>query len=123
MPSIIQKRLYNTVQVFWLDKERLMLNVLAAVHDLTQSRKEVKRVILFGSIAENRGLPSSDVDVLVEVDASQHRFLDRSVHFQKYFENIGLGVDLFVYTEEETRKHTIPLANSALKTGKILFKR
>ena len=83
----------------------------------------MKRVILFGSIAENRGLPSSDVDVLVEVNVSQHRFLDRSMPFQKYFGNIGLGVDLFVYTEEEIRGNTIPLANAALKTGKILFKR
>jgi len=36
---------------------------------------------------------------------------------------VGLGVDLFVYTEEEIERYNIPLANSAMKKGKILFKR
>lgn len=123
MPSVIQKKSYNSVKVFWLNKELLETNILNAVNTLVDNRLEVKKVILFGSIAENRGLPSSDVDILIVVKESKDRFLDRALCFQSYFEDVGLGVDLFVYTEEEITKHNIPLVNSAMKKGKILFKR
>lgn len=123
MPSVIQKKSYNSVKVFWLNKELLETNILNAVNTLVDNRLEVKKVILFGSIAENRGLPSSDVDILIVVKESKDSFLDRALCFQSYFEDVGLGVDLFVYTEEEITKHNIPMANSAMKKGKILFKR
>ena len=123
MPSVIQKRLYNSVKVFWLDKDQLKLNIANAVNNLVHTCDEVKKVILFGSIAENRGLPSSDVDILIVVSESKHRFLDRIPQYQNYFDKVGLGVDLFVYTEKEIVKNNIPLVNSAMKKGKILFKR
>lgn len=123
MPSVIQKKSYNSVKVFWLNKDLLDINIIKAVNNLVHNRQEVKKVILFGSIAENRGLPSSDVDILIVVKESKYRFLDRALYFQSYFEDIGLGVDLFVYTEEEIEKNTIPLVSSAIKKGKILFKR
>ena len=77
MPSVNQKRLYNSVKVFWLDKDQLKLNIANAVNNLVHTCDEVKKVILFGSVAENRGLPSSDVDILIVVSESKHRFLDR----------------------------------------------
>ncbi|MDN3513290.1 MAG: nucleotidyltransferase domain-containing protein [Candidatus Brocadia sp.] len=121
MQSVIQKRSYNSVKVFWLDKGLLETNILNAVNALVNNHHEVKKVILFGSIAENRGLPSSDVDILIIVSKSKCRFIDRALDFQKFFDDVGLRVDLFVYTEEEIMKNNIPLVNTALKTGKILF--
>jgi len=123
MPSVIQKKSYNSVKVFWLNKDQLDINIIKAVNNLVHNHQEVKKVILFGSIAENRGLPSSDVDILIVVKESKYRFLDRALYFQSYFEDIGLGVDLFVYTEEEIEKNTIPLVSSVIKKGKILFER
>lgn len=123
MPSVIQKRSYNSVKVFWLDKDKLKDTIIKAVNGLVLNHAEVKKVILFGSIAENRGLPSSDVDILIVVKESKYRFLDRALCFQSYFEDVGLGVDLFVYTEEEIKENTIPLVSSAIRKGKILFKR
>ena len=122
MPSVIQKRSYNSVKIFWLNKELLETNIFNAVNTLADSRLEVKKVILFGSIAENRGLPSSDVDILIIVSESTCRFIDRALDFQKFFEDVGLGVDLFVYTEEEIERYNIPLANSAMKKGKFFVK-
>ncbi len=123
MPSVIQKKSYNSVKVFWLNKKLLQSNIIKAVNNLVHNQRVVKQVILFGSIAEDRGIPSSDVDILIIVSESQQKFLDRAVYFKKFFEDIGLGVDLFVYTEEEVKKNTIPLVNTAFKKGKILFKR
>ncbi len=59
MPSVIQKKSCNSVKVFWLNKELLETNILNAVNTLANNCPEVKKVILFGSIAENRGVPSS----------------------------------------------------------------
>ena len=123
MPSVIQKKSYNSVTVFWLDKDLLKANILKAVDDLVHHYPEIKMVALFGSIAEGRGVPSSDVDILIAVDKSPHRPIDRGLPFQKYFEGIGLGTDLFVYTEEEIATGGIPLVNTALKKGTILFQR
>ena len=44
-------------------------------------------------------------------------FIDRATRFREYFADIGVGVDLFVYTEQEIAAGTIPLAATALRTG------
>ena len=53
----------------------------------------VMKVVLFGSFAEGRSVPGSD---------------------------IGLSVDLFPYTPDELSN---PLAEQALASGKVLFER
>lgn len=121
MQSVIQKKSYNSVVVFWLNKDLLKDNIIKAVKQLVAHKPEVKKVILFGSVAEDKELPSSDVDILIIVRESKHPFLDRAIYFQEYFQDIGLGVEIFVYTEEEIEKNTIPLLNSAFKKGKVLF--
>jgi predicted nucleotidyltransferase len=75
------------------------------------------RVILFGSVAADRALPSSDADILIVVRDSDLPFIDRAGRFRDYFSDIGVGVDLFVYTEQEVAAGTIPLAANALRTG------
>jgi predicted nucleotidyltransferase len=77
----------------------------------------VVRVVLFGSVASDRALPSSDADILVVVRDSDLPFIDRAGRFRDYFSDIGVGVDLFVYTEQEVAAGTIPLAANALRTG------
>ena len=49
-------------------------------------------------------------------------FLDRSSLFRGYFSNIGVGVDLFVYTQEEVASSRIPVATTALRTGIELYR-
>jgi len=44
-------------------------------------------------------------------------FIDRPIRFRDYFSDIGVGADLFVYTEQELAAGTIPLAATALRTG------
>lgn len=120
MPSVIQKRFYNSVKVFWLDKELLATRIGEAVKSLTLRHPEVRRVVLFGSVADNRPTPASDIDILIIVDNCQERFLDRPLLFRRYFEGIGLGTDIFVYTNNEVVQG-MAFVNTALKKGKVLF--
>ena len=123
MQSIIQKKLYNSVQVFWLDKELLRHRITEAVKILVSERAEVERVILFGSMAEYRETPSSDIDILIAVNDSKLRFIDRPLSFMQYFQDIGLGVDILVYTLKEIKEANIPLVDIALEKGRVLFER
>jgi predicted nucleotidyltransferase len=121
MPSVIQKRSYNSVRVFWLDRTLLERNILRAVGRLSAGCPEVQRVILFGSVAESRHAVSSDVDILIILKESKERFLDRPSRFKDFFKEVGVGVDLFVYTQDEIADGHIPLVESALKKGRVLF--
>lgn len=122
MPSVIQKKYYNSAKVFWLNKELLESRINLAVKNLISEHPEVSKVVLFGSVADNRSTPFSDVDILIVTDNSQERFLDRSLSFMNYFEGVGLGIDIFVYTSQEAVKG-IPLVKLALKQGKVLFEK
>lgn len=122
MQSAIQKKSYNSAQVFWLNKNLLRKNISDAVKALAVNRPEVQKVVLFGSVAEGRETVSSDIDILLIVKQSTRRFIDRPLEFRNFFEDIGLGVDIFVYTQDEI-KRGINLPKTALEQGKVLFKR
>ena len=98
-----------------------MSRVRQAVRNLVRDHEAVVRVVLFGSVAAGRALPSSDADLLIVVRDSDQSFIDRAVRFREYFSTIGLGADLFVYTEREIAAGTIPLVSTALRTGIELF--
>ena len=71
-------------------------------------------------MASDRALPSSDADILIVVREIDLPFIDRAGRFRDYFADIGVGVDLFVYTEQEIAAGTVPLAATALRTGIVL---
>ena len=105
------------MKVFWLDRNLLKSRIRRAAKNLSREHEAVVRVVLFGSVASDRALPSSDADILVVVRDSDLPFIDRAGGFRGYFSDIGVGVDLFVYTEQEVAAGTIPLAANALRTG------
>ena len=119
--SVIQKQSYGSVKVFWLDRSLLMSRITRAATNLAGQHEAVVRVVLFGSVASDRAVPSSDVDLLVLVRACDMPFLDRAALFREYFMDLGVGVDLFVYTEREVATGNIPIAARALRTGIVLF--
>ena len=119
--SVIQKQSYGSVKVFWLDRSLLMSRITRAARNLAGQHEAVVRVVLFGSVASDRAVPSSDVDLLVVVRACDMPFLDRAALFREYFMDLGVGVDLFVYTEREVAAGNIPIAVHALRTGIVLF--
>ncbi|MDD9988731.1 MAG: nucleotidyltransferase domain-containing protein [Spirochaetaceae bacterium] len=80
------------------------------------------QVVLFGSVASGRAVPSSDADILVGVKDSETPFLDRAALYRDYFTDLGVGVDLFVYTRAEISEGRIPVAAAALRTGIELYR-
>ena len=120
--SVIRKQSYGTVKVFWLDRSLLKSRIMQAVTKLSRAHEAVTQVVLFGSVACDRAVPSSDADILVVVRDSDTPFLDRSILFRDYFADIGVGVDLFVYTQQEVSRSRIPVAVTALRTGIELYR-
>ena len=120
--SVIRKQSYGTVKVFWLDRSLLKSRIMQAVTKLSREHEAVVQVVLFGSVACDRAIPSSDADILVVVRESDTPFLDRPSLFRGYFSDIGVGVDLFVYTQQEVASSRIPVAVTALRTGIELYR-
>lgn len=119
--SVIRKESYGTVRVFWLDRNLLKSRIKQAVRRLSRENEAVTRVVLFGSVAAGRALPSSDADLLVVVRDSAVPLLERANGFRDYFSDIGVGVDLFVYTQQEVSRGSIPVIMTALRTGTELY--
>ena len=120
--SVIRKQSFGTVKVFWLDRNLLKSRIMQAARSLSREHEEVVQVVLFGSVASDRAVPSSDADILVVVRDSDRQFLDRASLFRDYFADIGMGVDLFVYTQQEVSRSRIPVAVTALRTGIELYR-
>lgn len=123
MRSAVRRASYGSAKVAWLDRDRLGLNIRTAVDALAAERPEVRKVILFGSSARGTSTAASDVDLILIVENTDDRFIDRPLAYQPYFRDVGLGVDLVVYTREETRTHELSLLRVAERTGRVLFER
>ncbi len=121
--SVIRKESYNSVQVFRFDRELLNKRIGDGVAALAASEPSVVRVVLFGSVATGRAVPGSDADLLIAVSHSDRPFPDRQDQFRSYFEDLGVPVDLFVYTENELADDSIPKARTAQQVGRVLFDR
>jgi len=101
MPSVLRKKSYGSVKVFWLDRELALSQAIAAARRLVAERADVQRVGIFGSIATGRAVPGSDLDVLLVLSHSDQRPIDRPAGFLAYFDEVGLPTELFCFTEEE----------------------
>lgn len=96
----------------------LLENLKQVVGALAPRRQEVKRVILFGSLATGRAVPASDADLLYILSESDRPFLARIPLYVP--EGCSVGVDVFPYTEaefEEMRASQNPFFLRALAQG------
>ena len=122
MRSVIQEKLYDSVRIFWLDKQLVRNRLERSIAALVRAKPDIEKIVLFGSFAEGRAAVGSDIDLLVVVKKCKARFVDRVLEYQDFFSDIGLGVDVFVFTEEEL-KQDVKIAQSALEHGRILYER
>ena len=58
------------------------------------------KIVLFGSLAQKRGTPGSDADVLMILKESNKPFLERIEEWHGRF-SIDFPVEVFPYTERE----------------------
>lgn len=121
MPSVVERRSYGSVRVYWLNHEEAVRRLEEAARRLISERPEVQAVVLFGSLAEGRAVPGSDADLLLVLRSSDRPWMDRPPEYLPYFRGIGLSLDLFCYTEEEVEQ--LPLARRALSRGRRLAAR
>ncbi len=86
------------VRVFRLDHHSLMERVRRYAEDLVGSGR-AELVVLFGSLAEDRYLPSSDIDLLIVVREAPENPLER---ISAYIDpKLPLDVEPRVFTVEE----------------------
>lgn len=74
-PSVVQERSYGSVRVFWLNREEVLRRLREAVQKLLAEREDIKEIRLFGSLAEGRAVPGSDVDLLLVMEKNGKTFL------------------------------------------------
>jgi len=92
----------NFVKVFFADKEKVLRQLRDYVSDLKRKEPNVKKAGLFGSFATDTYGPASDVDLLLVLNHSDKRFIDRIPDYMP--DNLSVGCDCFPYTESEIQK-------------------
>jgi len=119
MPSVIQKRSYNSVTVYSIDEQAIWAALKAFTAELAQ-RPEVLAVLVFGSLVNGQLGVGSDVDVLLILAHSNLSFLDRPPIYSP--DRFPIDMDIFPYTLAEVRAGQ-PIAQEALAHGRVLWSR
>ncbi|MCS7252267.1 MAG: nucleotidyltransferase domain-containing protein [Thermoflexus sp.] len=119
MRSVVRRKSYGSVQVFWVDEEALtrFLEELTAWYPRFP---EVEAVVLFGSLAKGMFSVGSDVDLLLILRESRLAFPDRMAVYLP--DHAPVDVQVFPYTVSEIREGQ-PFACEALSYGKVLWQR
>ncbi len=119
MPLAVRRRSSGSVTVFSLDK-KLIEEAIGKFVDELSKREEVLKVVIFGSWVRGEAGVGSDVDFLIVLKESNLPFLDRIPIYTP--SSFPVDTDVFPYTLEELKKG-IPIAEQALKEGKVLFEK
>jgi predicted nucleotidyltransferase len=95
-------RSLNSAVLVWPD----LAAVLPAARDwaarLAKERPEIRRILCFGSAAKGTWGVGSDLDVLVEVAASDTPFASRPLSFEP--PPVPVPVEILVYTTDEIER-------------------
>jgi len=112
------KEFYRSSGARFLNKGAVLQELRGLAERARRREPDILKIVLFGSLANNTYTPRSDADVLVLLQSSEARFIDRISRFLPLFIEASLPVEVFPYTEQESR--TVPLARRALREGMIL---
>lgn len=89
----------NSSVLRWPDRQTIDRATRGWAETLRRQRPHVLRIGYFGSYARGQWGVGSDLDVIVIVKASPHRFERRSAEWNTT--ELAIPVDLFVYTRDE----------------------
>ena len=121
MQSFVVEESLNSVKAFWLDQEKLIEEIYKVAGEIGKGDENVLKIILFGSLAEKRGVPGSDADILIVLKRADKPFMDRRTEWTEKY-SLDFPADIFSYTEKELNNN-IPIALEAAKNGVTLFER
>ena len=105
MQSFVVEESLNSVKAFWLEQEKLIEEIYKVAGEIGKGDGDVLKIILFGSLAEKRGVPGSDAGISIVLKRADKPFMDRWT--EKF--SLDLLVDIFPYTEKELNSN-IPIA-------------
>jgi len=117
MPSFVVEESLNSVRVFWLQQGKLIEEIRKLALRVGAENHDVKEIVLFGSLAQQRGVPGSDADLLIVLWKDDKPFPERISAWLAKFD-LDFPVEVFPYTVDELDN---PLAQEALSTGMKLF--
>lgn len=123
MRSVVECYRGRDVRVFRLDREAVVARLRARAERLLAEEPRVVEVRLFGSLARGDAHPGSDADLLVVVGDGAGPFRDRIPAIARHFSGVGVGCDVFVYTDEERTRLTGRFARAVLDEGIVLATR
>ncbi len=114
------------VRVFRLRRDALLAALEKRARSLLDERPEVLQLRLFGSLVTGRAGPGSDADVLIVLSESEKPFLDRIPDYARFLAGIGVGCDLFPYTQAELadlRRQRSRFIDDAWRDSRVLASR
>ena len=114
----MRKRLLSMQKTRFLDKNKTVLSLKRIAEKIRSSQPDVKKIVLFGSLTRGNYTGSSDADILILLEKSEKRFLDRIPEFLLLFADAPIATDVFPYTTEEACVNGF--AQRALRDGLVL---
>lgn len=87
------------MQIISLDLPAVLRRLREYAQQLLAQHPDVKAVVLFGSLTRSSYTGTSDADLLIVLDSSEQRFLDRIPRFLQ--PGLPVEIDVFPYTVEE----------------------
>jgi len=119
MQSFVVEESLNSAKVFWLEQEKLIEEIYRTAQRIGKEDENILKIILFGSLAEKRGIPGSDADILIILKRDDEPFMKRIAEWSKKF-SVNFPVEIFPYTKKESKN---PIIREAIKKGITLFER
>lgn len=99
----------------FLNKKKVMNELLKFAKRAKGNDRNIKRIILFGSIVNNTYTSRSNADIMIILAEDNNRFIDRTPKFLPLFVDAPVPVDVFPYTEKESE--IVPLARKVKSEG------
>ncbi len=96
--------------------------ILSILVDRLKKLPGVQEIVLFGSVAEDRYRPDSDVDVLVILDKEISRKFFHDIAGDIYI-NYDIPVTIIPVTIERLREGKDPWLRRIVEEGKVLWRR
>lgn len=115
--SAVQEISLDSVRIFWLDYP-LITERLKEILEKFKDYPEILEVWVFGSFAQLKAVPGSDIDLLLVMKESEKRLIDRIERYQDMFSDMGMSVDVFPYTIQES---DLPFVQNAKRTGICIY--
>lgn len=98
--------------------QKILKEIIRRIVETAQPEK----IILFGSAAQGRMTPNSDVDVLVVKSGVHRRRLAQQIYVSLV--GVGLAVDVIVVTPEDIERYgdsECLIIGAALREGKAIY--